>query len=342
MYVRAAIFLFGSLRFGYLAALAGAFLIGFSPIFVRLSELGPVATGLYRMLFVIPLFMLLILREKGQQGTGLSSRNKMSSLTSARANAPHGSAQRAKSLLQPKKGPTTSLFKKGYLLWFAALGLTFALNQILWNISLFYTSVAYSTLFANLAAIFILPLGWLLFRLRVSRSFVFCALGAFAGVVLLIGIGPDDGQHLFGNLLAIGAAFFYASYQLIVNQLRSRFSVAEVMLWTAILTALTLMPVVFLLGEDLLIATFYGLAILLALSLLCHGLGQGLISYSLGHIPPSLVSLTLLVQPVTAAVLGWLLFTEVLTLLQIFGIGVTLVFLYLAKRVSASPLPDAD
>lgn len=321
------------MRFGYLAALAGAFLIGFSPIFVRLSELEPVATALYRMLFVIPLFMLLILRERSQGPTHSSS-------TLTRPGPFFGAARPAPPLSSAPGQDQAMPSKKGYTLWFAALGLTFALNQILWNTSLFYTSVAYSTLFANLAAIFILPLGWLFFRLKVSRAFIFCALGAFAGVVLLIGIGPTDEQHLLGNLLAIGAAFFYASYQLIVNQLRRSFSVAEVMFWTAILTTLVLVPVALVLGEALFITTLYGLAVLLALSLLCHGLGQGLISYSLGHVPPSLVSLTLLVQPLTAAVLGWLLFTEILTLLQVGGIGLTLVFLYLARRVT--PLPRAD
>src|SRR6202140_5926191 len=40
------------------ALLAGGIAIGFSPIFVRLSELGPIATGFYRLLLALPLLWL--------------------------------------------------------------------------------------------------------------------------------------------------------------------------------------------------------------------------------------------------------------------------------------------
>ena len=41
------------------ALFLGAAAIGFAPIFVRLSELGPSATAFYRMLFSIPVILLL-------------------------------------------------------------------------------------------------------------------------------------------------------------------------------------------------------------------------------------------------------------------------------------------
>jgi hypothetical protein len=40
------------------ALLVGGIAIGFSPIFVRLSELGPIATGFYRLLLALPLLWL--------------------------------------------------------------------------------------------------------------------------------------------------------------------------------------------------------------------------------------------------------------------------------------------
>ena len=287
------------IRFGYIASVIGAVLTGFSPILVRLSEAGPVATGFYRVFFVIPFFLLLMMAE----------RSPRQSATPAPKNA------------------------RDYLL-FVALGAVFSVNLTTWNISLFYTSVAYSTLFANLAAIFIIPIGWLLFGLKVRKLFIVCAIGGFAGVALLFGVQENASAHLFGNLLAIVAAFCYACYQLLINRLRLKFTAAEVMMWTGMFTSLFLIPSVFFLGEDLRIPTLFTLMVLLTLSLLCQGVGQGLISYSLGHLPPSLVSLTLLIQPIVAAVMGWWLFAESLGTLQILGMCVTLIFLYFAKRFS--------
>ena len=43
------------------ALLVGAVAIGFSPIFVRLSELGPVATAFWRVGFAVPLLWLAVL-----------------------------------------------------------------------------------------------------------------------------------------------------------------------------------------------------------------------------------------------------------------------------------------
>ena len=44
-------------RIALAALIIGAMALGFAPIFVRLSETGPVATGLWRLFFVLPAFL---------------------------------------------------------------------------------------------------------------------------------------------------------------------------------------------------------------------------------------------------------------------------------------------
>ncbi len=48
----------GPPRLAFPALLVGGIAIGFSPLFVRLSELGPVATGFYRLFLALPLLCL--------------------------------------------------------------------------------------------------------------------------------------------------------------------------------------------------------------------------------------------------------------------------------------------
>ena len=47
---------------------------------------------------------------------------------------------------------------------------------------------------------------------------------------------------------------------------------------------------------------------LLALALLSQVVGQGLVIYAVGHLKPEVSGLGLLIQPVIAAVLGWVVY----------------------------------
>ena len=291
-------------RFAYPAVIVGAVLIGFSPIFVRLSEVGPVATAFYRVFLAVPFFALLLRWDEKE----------------------------------PKRqNRLVRLFRRSWrehLLLFL-VSLIFSFNQIFWHFSLQYTYVANATLLANLSALFVIPLGWFFFGLRMRFLFVFYAFCSFVGVAMLLSASVGDPSLIKGDLLAIGAAIFYAFYQLILSSLRRTYSMAEQMFWTTAWTSVILLPFVWLFGDQLLLMTLYGFIIVFCLSFFCHFLGQGAISFALGHISPNLVSLSLLIQPVTAAVLGLIIFAELLGWLQLCGIVITLFFLYFARRVSS-------
>jgi drug/metabolite transporter (DMT)-like permease len=76
--------------------------------------------------------------------------------------------------------------------------------------------------------------------------------------------------------------------------------------------------------------------ILVGLALVSHAAGQGLIAYALAHLPAAFSSVSLLFQPVMAAIFAWLLLAEPLAALQIAGGVVVLVGIYLARRGSST------
>ena len=280
--------------------------IGFSPILVRLSELGPIATGFYRVSFAIPFFALLLLWDE-KEGNKRKERTFRQLLIKTRQDH----------------------------LVLMLIGFIFALNQIFWHLSLQYTYVANATLLANMSALFVIPLGWLFFGRQVKLLFIIYALCSFSGVALLLSVSMADLSLLQGDLMAIGAAVCYAFYQLAIGSIRRHYSVGEQMLWTAVWSSIFLLPCVWLFGEQLLITTFYAFIILFCLSFFCHFIGQGAISFALGFVSPNVVSLTLLIQPVTAAILGWIVFSEALGDLQLVGMLIVLLFIYLARRTSS-------
>ncbi len=271
-------------RFAFGALLAGAAGIGFAPVLVRLSEVGPSATAFFRILFALPLLWvwLGIEREKSP-----SSR--------------------------------TPVNRSDYL-WLGSAGLFFSGDLAVWHWSLQFTSVANSTLLTNFAPIFVTLGARFLFAEKISRVFVIGMLLALGGAVLLVGASFNlNVRHLLGDVLAIGTALFYAGYLLAVKHLRHSFSSATIMAWSGLVSCPALLLIAVCSGENLLAATAGGWWVLIGLALISHVGGQTLIAYAFGHLPASISSVSLLLQPVVAAAVAWLVLHEPLSFPQ--GVG---------------------
>jgi drug/metabolite transporter (DMT)-like permease len=225
---------------------------------------------------------------------------------------------------------------KGPKLLFLAAGIAFAGDLAFWHQSIRFTSVANSTLLANLASIFVTLAAWLLWRER-PRALFLVALGlALGGVALLVHASLSFSRTaLLGDALGVVTAMFYAWYILAVKGLRDRGAATlQVMAVTSTLTALILLPVALATGEPMLPASAWGWGILIGLALISHAAGQGLIAYALAHLPAPFSSVGLLLQPVVAAFFAWVLLSEPLVALQIAGGLVVLAAIWLARRAS--------
>lgn len=226
-----------------------------------------------------------------------------------------------------------------YLLF--AAGLAFAGDLAFWHWSIQFTSVANSTLLANLASIFVTLAAWVLWKQRPSATFLAGLAAALVGVALLVrasldGFSGTSPRALVGDALGVVTAMFYAWYLLSVKGVRDRgVATLQLMAVTTSITAVILLPVALLSGETLLPAGGAGWLKLLGLAWISHSAGQGLIAYALAHLPAGFSAVGLLFQPVMAAIFAWLLLAEPLGDLQMAGGAVVLVGIYLAHRGSA-------
>ncbi|MGP1396760.1 MAG: DMT family transporter [Inquilinaceae bacterium] len=285
-----------------LAALAGgALAIAFAPIFVRLADVGPMASAFWRPALALPALALWLAVEQQRRPVA------------------------------PRR-PVRPVDRLALVL----AGLLFAGDLAAWHWSIRHTSVANSTLLANLAPVFVATAGWLWFGERFTRAFLVGLALALAGAVLLMsGSLTVDPDHLAGDAVALVTAMFYAGYILAVGRLRGRFSTATIMTWSALVTALVLLPLAWLSGETLVPATAVGWAVLAGLALISHAGGQSLIAFALAHLPVTFSAVGLLLQPVAAAVLAWLLLGEAIGPLQAVGGAVVLAGIAVARRGSA-------
>jgi drug/metabolite transporter (DMT)-like permease len=288
-----------SSRFALTALLTGATAIGLAPIFVRLSELGPEATAFYRLFLSLPLLGLWAWHERNRHAEGAP-------IVDRRARR-----------------------------WLIFAGLFFAADLAVWHWSIRITSVANATLLANLAPVFVVLAGWALFGERFRAAFLVGMVVSLVGALTLMGDSLSfSHQRLIGDLLGALTAVFYAGYIISVARLRSGVSTATVMFWSAAVSSAALLPVALLSGENLIPATPKGWTVLLALAVISHVGGQGLIAYALAHLTAAFGSVSLLWQPVAAALFAWLILHEALGAWQVAGGIVVLTGINLARRAS--------
>ena len=199
--------------------------------------------------------------------------------------------------------------------------------------------VTNSTLLANMAPIFVTLATWLFLRKSVSRVFLAGLALSIVGVVVLnaraLSVGGDGhDSHFRGDIVALVAAAFYAGYFIFLARARNVFSTPVVMVWSTIAAAICVLPMAIVFEPAFAPHTLAGWAVLAGLGWLVHAGGQGLIAFSLAWLPATFSSLTLLIQPVVAAVLAWTLLTEPLGPSQVLGGCIVIAGILLARRTA--------
>ncbi|MBI2296411.1 MAG: DMT family transporter [Betaproteobacteria bacterium] len=280
------------------ALLAGAAAIATAPLFVKVSEAGPVATAFWRVALALPLLWTW-------------------------------------SLIGQRGGHAANFAADRRLL--IAAGLLFAGDLAVWHWSIVLTSVANATLLANLAPIFVTLAVWLLLSRRPSGLFLVGLATALAGTAVLLGgdfrLG---GRELLGDFLGVVTAMFYAAYQLTVTRLRARAATSTIMAWSGLVTAAALLPVALASGEQILPLTPAGWVKLIALAVIAQVVGQSLIAWAMAHLPATFSSVGLLLQPVMAAWFAWVLLGETLGWIEIAGGVVVLIGIFIAHQAEVT------
>lgn len=279
---------------GILALLFGACVIAFAPILVKLSDLGPQALSFWRLFFALPaLGIWLAFQRTGNQ-------------------------------IQPAKPNYKALI---------LAGIFFAGDLAFWHAGIKITTAANATLLANLTPVIVAIASWWIFKETITYRFMISAALALSGAWLLaaanISIAPE---RLMGDILSALTAFWYASYLLSVRVARQGASTPYVMLISTLVATPIALVIALIYQENLFPDTLAGWWPLIGLGIVVHTMGQGGIAFGLGRVPAPLASLIILIQPVIAALAGWIIFGEFLVASQFLGAGLVLVGVYLAQR----------
>jgi drug/metabolite transporter (DMT)-like permease len=231
------------------------------------------------------------------------------------------------------------------LRWLVLAGFIFFLDLFFWHRSILYSGAGMATILANTQVFGTAVLSFFVFKEKLSLRFFLAAVGAIAGIVLLIGIGSGfelTPLYLRGVLFGLITGVAYAGYLVTIKFAGHRLEDADIivlMAWTSLFTALCLGVAGVIEGEAMLPPSLYAVFVLFSLALVAQTLGWWAIASSLPHIAGSRSGLILLLQPVLATLWGVVFFGEYLTWVQMFGAVITLTAIYFGSvRQSDRPV----
>lgn len=278
------------------ALVAGAVAMGISPVFVRFAEVGPYASAFWRVALSLPLLALWAAGERRSSGHfSLPGWNRATVIA----------------------------------------GLLFTGDLFFWHLAILNTTAANATFFATMAPVWVMLGSGLLIREAVTRAMVtglgFCLAGAFTLIGSSMTVAPD---RLVGDLYGILTSLFFGGYFLAMRFARRDQAATGpgVLLYrSSLVTAAALFVIAVLMGDDLLPTSWRGAAALIALAVISHAGGQGLLAYALGTLSAGFSSLVIFLEAVAAAAFGWLLLDEPLVALQVVGGAIILTGIYIAR-----------
>ena len=220
-------------------------------------------------------------------------------------------------LLARRNGQALTGFGRATSAAIIVAGVLFALDLASWHVGIGQTRLGNATLFGNSGSVILMGWGIVAMRRLPRRFEALGILAALTGAAILMGRSLEiAAASLIGDLLCVLAGFFYAFYILLLQGARARLGNWSLLTWSSIAGAPVLLALALWRGEPVWPSSWWPL---IALALLSQVIGQGLLVYSLKHFPPLVVGLALLTQPAVSVVVGWFVFGEALSALDLTG-----------------------
>lgn len=237
-------------------------------------------------------------------------------------------------------------------LFFASLaGIALAAHFATWFESLEWTTVAASVTLVQTQPAFVAVGAWLLLDERLTPRMVGGIVVAMLGVAVmtfgapvvagLTGSGPilagvldafRGSGHLYGDALAVGGAITAAGYVLAGRSIRQRLSLVPYVFVVYGVCTVTLFSVTASQGIPLRGYPPVEWVLFLAMALGPGLFGHTLVNWTLKHVESSVVSVSLLGEPVGSALLALAIFTEVPGVATVVGGSVVLLGIVVTAR----------
>ncbi|MGN6375704.1 MAG: DMT family transporter [Sphingomonas sp.] len=220
----------------------------------------------------------------------------------------------------------------GRALWLTLIagGACFAVDIASWNIGILRTTLANATLFGNSATLFYPIYGFIIARALPTRLQALALVMAAIGAALLMGRSYEmSTRNLAGDGLCLIAGILYTGYFILMARARTALGPLPTLALSSLASVPSLLLIAAVMGERIWPQHW---APLIGVALVSQLIGQGAMIYALGKLPPLVVGIALLTQPVIAGLVGWLVYGETLGTADLTGAALVAVALVLVRR----------
>jgi drug/metabolite transporter (DMT)-like permease len=199
-------------RFAFPALILGNLILALGPWMVRLTDVGPVASGFWRLALAIPFLALLAWRQ--QSG---------------------------------REPPAWSL-----VAMVAAGGLFLAIDLAAWHVGIGLTKLANASLFGNASSFVLVLYGFVMLRRLPRAVQSVALVLAAAGAALLMGSSYElSPENFTGDLFALAAGLLYTGYLIAVDRARKTMAPMPVLAIATAAGALPLLILSMALGQKI-------------------------------------------------------------------------------------------
>jgi drug/metabolite transporter (DMT)-like permease len=282
-------------------AVAGALIIAFSSILVRLSETAPSTSAFFRCLYALPLLALLARREDRRLGP------------------------------RPRRDRLVAI----------AAGVFLGVDFLCWHRAIADIGAGLATVLANIQVAAVPFLAWAVLGERPGRRVIAAVPVVLAGILLISGTleeGAYGRAPFAGAVFGVMTGLAYAVFLLVLrhSSVGSRPPAGPLFDATLAGAATTLVGGL-IIGDIDVVPAWPGHAWLVVLAVTSQVLAWLLITASLPRLPAALTSMLLTMQPLGSVILAAIIFGEDPTLLQIVGVVALLAALVAAARTRTEP-----
>jgi drug/metabolite transporter (DMT)-like permease len=265
----------------YLTMFVGVVAVSFAAIFIRLADAPPLVIATYR-LTIASLILIPVASVKSLKGLNRLSRRDI------------------------------------FLVLLSSVFL--ALHFWLWITSLSYTSIASSVVLVTSHPAFVAVISYFLWGERLNKLTIIGIAVALLGVVCINYNGfTFSSQALLGDLLALIAGFSMGAYLIIGGQLRVRIDILTYLTLIYIGAAVILLVATVIAGYSLFGYSPSTYIMLVLLALIPQLLGHSCLNLAIRMVPVTLVSVSILGEPIGATLLGYFILKEMPAVGEIIG-----------------------
>lgn len=225
-------------------------------------------------------------------------------------------------------------------------GFFLALHFATWISSLEYTSVASSVVLVTTTPLWVALLSPVILKEPSSKA---VTIGMFLSLIGGVIIGLSDsctlnnglvcpplstfiqGQAFWGDILALCGALMAAGYIMIGRQLRAKMSLIPYIFVVYGMAAIVLLFILLSSHQQIIGYTPAIYVWLLLLAIIPQLIGHTTFNWALRFLPASLVSITLLGEPIGSTILAYIILRESPTMLKIIGALIIFIGIYIAS-----------